>query len=305
MDGSEEARLNSGAGAGWRVVADAAAQELEGLSDVIVRSQDEEELRAAVEAAWGSSRWLPLVGSDTVLRTVGRLLGQLLSEPEDAGSGVAVRGYREFEVTRPVMRGLDTLVGAVLSQVAGRFNHYVRSQLAPGVSEFLGDVFVYQRHRNEIHQRVLQTLHEHAPGYGSKDRPVAIVGHSLGGVIAFDFTVAGKPRVWATALVTFGSQAPFFHVLDPRGADLPAYAIGQPVQLPPTIRRWVNLWEPLDPLAFIASRVFKLEDGQPPADVPLRHLASAGLWTHSVYWTLGELVDVVRRTLESAETLGN
>jgi hypothetical protein len=125
-----------------------------------------------------------------------------------------------------------------------------------------------------------------------------MVGHSLGGVIAFDLAVAGERPLWTNGLVTFGSQSPFFHVLDPRG-DLAAFRPGQPVTLPPTIPCWTNLWEPLDILAFIAGKVFRLATGEPPTDQEVPHRGSFGLWTHSSYWIVPELADAIRATFSS------
>jgi hypothetical protein len=102
--------------------------------------------------------------------------------------------------------------------------------------------------------------------------------------------------LWIRSLVTFGSQSPFFHVCDPRGGQLEPYA-GAPVVLPKSIGRWTNLWEPLDLLAFIAARVFRLHDGSEPRDVKIAHLATSGIWTHSSYWELDDVVNEIRTAL--------
>ncbi|MEU8728679.1 hypothetical protein AB0C68_04755 [Streptomyces tendae] len=61
------------------------------------------------------------------------------------------------------------------------------------------------------------------PGPGPPDRPVRVVAHSLGGVVAVDMATASAP-LWTSSLLTFGSQAAFFHVCDPRGGQLAPYA---------------------------------------------------------------------------------
>ena len=54
------------------------------------------------------------------------------------------------------------------------------------------------------------------------ERPVRVIGHSLGGVIAVDIATADVP-LWTRCLVTFGSQSPFFHVS--RSPRRPAQAV--------------------------------------------------------------------------------
>ncbi len=80
---------------------------------------------------------------------------------------------------------------------------------------------------------------------------------------------------------------------DPRGGQLAPYGGGAPVHLPASLRNWTNLWEPLDVLAFAASKVFRLHDGTAPVDVPVNHRASNGMWTHSAYWDLPHVASVI------------
>jgi hypothetical protein len=126
------------------------------------------------------------------------------------------------------------------------------------------------------------------------------MAHSLGGVIAVDMATNDEP-LWIRRLITFGSQPSYFHVCDPRGGALEPYT-GTPIQLPKSIGAWTNLWEPLDPLAFVAARVFRLHDGSLPKDKKVPHLASSGLWTHSDYWALADVVGMVREVLADAKT---
>jgi hypothetical protein len=196
-----------------------------------------------------------------------------------------------------MFRGLDAMAGAPVGLVAGAFNQHLRRKHAQGITGFLGDVFVYQRNHRAIHRRVMETLAERAPGYGTRERPIPVLAHSLGGVIAFDLATRPIEPLWVDTLVTFGSQPSFFHVFDPR-PGLDPYAPGSPVRLPQTVRQWVNLWEPLDPLAFAAGRVFVLDSGLAPKDVHTPHAASFGLWTHDDYWGSTRLTDTIRDVLD-------
>lgn len=105
-----------------------------------------------------------------------------------------------------LVHGADHGKGAVLGAAFGAVNQPPRGQVGPGLPGFLGDVFVYQRHRQDLQQRLWAEVEAHAPGYGTQERPIAVLGHSLGGVISFDTAVAGTPQpLWVKALVTFGS----------------------------------------------------------------------------------------------------
>jgi hypothetical protein len=145
--------------------------------------------------------------------------------------------------------------------------------------------------------RVRQCIDRVDPALGrTPDRPVRMVAHSLGGVIAVDMATADTP-LWTSSLVTFGSQAAFFHACDPRGGQIPPYSGSRPVVLPASLARWTNLWEPLDMLAFVAAGVFRLHDGSAPVDISVPHVASTGVWTHSSYWDLPSVASEIRTAM--------
>jgi hypothetical protein len=292
-------------------VAEAAVRRLqmadETASIEVRDDEDTEEMTADVREAivdlWSSTAWLQHVSDEVLLSEVGSaIVGPLLDA--DGAFETAGEELRE-EPHRGALRGfigrrlaeLDRVVGAAVASVAGRVNTSMRRELAPGVMRFFGDVLVYQRHRQEIHDRVRTTIDAADPTLGrASNRPVRIVGHSLGGVIAVDLATADKP-LWTRSLVTFGSQSPLFHLCDPRGGLLTPYLGQHRVQLPDSLAGWTNLWEPMDPLAFIAGQVFAMHDGQPPRDVPVDHLASSGLWTHSAYWHLTQVTSAIQDAL--------
>jgi hypothetical protein len=57
------------------------------------------------------------------------------------------------------------------------------------------------------------------------------------------------------------------------------------VTIPGVINKWINLWEPLDFLAFAQAGIFQLGSGGGPMDERVPHLHDSGLITHGVYWT--------------------
>ena len=189
----------------------------------------------------------------------------------------------------------------MIGVVGEAVNSAVRTAVIPAFAKGAGDVLVYQSHRAEIGQIVRQKLAEHG-GIGTAAKPAMVLGHSLGGIIAFDLAVGPDPIHWS-ALVTFGSQSSILHVLDPRSTgsltkyDPDPYT---PVKLPPTVGKWTNIFEPWDVLAFFASKVFDGESKKRIVDIEIPHQASSGLWTHSVYWTDENAIEAMREALLEA-----
>jgi hypothetical protein len=103
--------------------------------------------------------------------------------------------------------------------------------------------------------------------------PVALVGHSLGGIIALD-TLISTPLPAVRLLVTAGSQGPFLY----ESGSLPS--LEHPAPLPPHVPAWLNLYDPRDLLGHVGAGLFPdrvtdvaVDSGQPfPA-------------AHSAYWT--------------------
>lgn len=260
-------------------------------------------LRDAIIAAWPDTTWLPQSEDRELLAAVGAAVAASVPDgiavrrrPGAEVRDSEVRGLNIFAFVCDRLRDLDRVVGATVDAAVGTINRNLRTSLLPGITKGIGDILVYQRHRDVIGKRVKDLLAQIGAEIGrGAAHPVDVIAHSLGGVIMVDLATSDEP-IWIRKLITFGSQSPFFHVCDPRGGALVPYS-GQPVRLPPTIGDWSNLWEPLDPVAFVAARVFQLHDGTPPTDIKVPHLASSGLWTHTDYWQLEGVTTAIRRIL--------
>lgn len=262
----------------------------------------------ALTEEWPATRWLSRSTDAGLLGEVGTAIVRAVADSDEADtSWTGLRGAapdRLRSLIRQRLSDFDRIAGAAMQAVAGRVNYGFRSRVSPGATRFLGDVLVYQRHQHQIHARVRETIARVDPALGrSPDRPVRIVAHSLGGVIAIDMATSHDP-LWTSALLTFGSQAAYFHLCDPRGGRLTPYTGLAPVTLPLSLGRWTNLWQPLDVLAFAASRLFRLADGTAPVDIPLPHTVSAGLWTHSAYWDLPELASSITAVMAEGSSPG-
>lgn len=294
---------------------DIIVQAAQGQTSPEVRSEEAEELAEAVRSAWPQTTYLKLVRSAAVLEAVGRAVGAAAAGdtgPSDGGDGefvtrstvqdpfteVDTRSVRANvgRVVRAVMSEIDKVVGGVVGQVLGDVNRNLRTTLAEPIGCFLGDILAYQRNQADIQNRLWQTVCHKTPGWGVEGKPISVLAHSLGGVIAFDAATRTEEPVWIDGLVTFGSQAAFFEVVDPR-QSLPRYTSGKPIVLPKTIARWTNLWEPLDILAFAAGKVFRLHSGLNAIDIPTVHDFKSGLSTHGSYWGSPELVAAIGQTI--------
>ncbi len=265
-------------------------------------SVDADRVRVAIDAAWPDLEALPEVRDPATLDAVGRLVAETAEASADATVTRGLADDLEGAIGRALHQA-DVLTGVLVGRVGEVVHHTLRTVLTPRFGKGAGDVLVYQAHRAEIGGLVRAMLAERGATLGTDGDPALVIGHSLGGIIAFDLAVTDHRPVTWDALITFGSQSPLLHVLDPRRGLVPPYVPGDPParsRLPPTIRRWTNLWEPWDPLAFYASNVFELHDGDPVRDVRLPHLTSTPLWTHSIYWTQAESIRAIGEALAAA-----
>lgn len=254
---------------------------LQYLDDEAVFQDLGKAIRAALESVDAAVQPLATPGEELV-RGTGRAAPSGMSDEQ-------VRGLLDPLTTaaRKVIHAVDDILGRTLGNRLGQLNQRLRAGIMPPLSAFFGDIIVYQRNRARIQQRIWDALARHGGAYGTATKPVHVVAHSLGGVIAFDAAVQREQPLWLKSFTTFGSQSAFFHLVDPR-ETLTAYRKDQPVALPPTIAKWTNLWDTADLLAFTAGTVFRLHNGSRPKDVPLRDLLSQIVdekaWMHSVYW---------------------
>ncbi|CAM5312795.1 AB hydrolase-1 domain-containing protein OS=Streptomyces violarus OX=67380 GN=FHS41_001845 PE=4 SV=1 [Streptomyces violarus] len=103
--------------------------------------------------------------------------------------------------------------------------------------------------------------------------PVAVVGHSLGGIIALD-TLISAPIPQVALLVTAGSQGPFLY----ESGSLPS--LEHPAPLPPHVPAWLNLYDPRDLLGYLGAELFPGRVTDVPVDSGQPFPAA-----HSAYWT--------------------
>ncbi|MFI0963704.1 hypothetical protein ACH4S8_20160 [Streptomyces sp. NPDC021080] len=155
-----------------------------------------------------------------------------------------------------------------------------RGRLLTGATPALGDILLYQARGGPLRTFLAERVREIAG-------PVALLGHSLGGVACFESLVAHDlPNV--RLLVTVGSQVPYLHGLD----ALATHRLGAP--LPDHFRaRWVNVVDPEDLLAFTAEDGFRgrVTDVEVDTREPFPR-------AHGAYWTTPQVYEAVRAAVE-------
>jgi hypothetical protein len=236
-------------------------------------------------------------------------IGHLLEQQLNTLSGTNTQSFDDImNAPRGVLddtrgwnpvQALDKLAGAITrDQVAKLYNAGLMSARAT-LAHTIGDLIAYQRNQDAIQQRLWDALTGEFAEYGrTAQKPVHAVAHSQGGIITFDAALSTTRPLHLKSLTTFGSQSALIHLVDPR-QSLGAFQ-GLPLTLPATFGRWINLWEPLDPLAFVIKPVFKLANGtleDRRIDVPNTFsdiVARGGWFTHSSYWTSQELLKAIR-----------
>ncbi|MEG2902552.1 MAG: alpha/beta fold hydrolase, partial [Massilia sp.] len=106
-----------------------------------------------------------------------------------------------------------------------------------------GDILLYQARGQGIRDFIGRRIDQ------LKAKEVIILAHSLGGIACVELLAQHTPG-HVKRLVTFGSQAPFFH-------ELGALVTIEPGDsLPAHFPSWSNFYDLNDPLSYIASKVF-------------------------------------------------
>jgi len=175
------------------------------------------------------------------------------------------------------------------------------------VINVLADAVAYQRDPEEdedmykrIHARIREHLAHLRTSLGDQDKPLIIIAHSLGSVIASNYTWdAQRQNKYSlgansfermetlASLVTFGSNIPLFTLAlsDPKPIEFP------PAQLPANLKaaaKWLNFFDPDDVLGYPLKPLSPSYGETVSADIEVN---VGGLFTswnpisHTEYWT--------------------
>lgn len=269
--------------------------------------RSDQALQQQIRHAVATTDWVKDLEDVESLVAVGDLVREALQEAAAAVAftkkpnlGAAFGGQGDVEVRAGIGNVVDRIVGRVdhligklTAGLGGTVNQLVRGKLAVPIALTLGDIVGYHQNRRQIQERLFARIDQMANGFGTRERPIDVMAHSLGGLLVLDAALGSEVddrRLHVRKLVTFGSQPAFFHVMSPRKGLPPYDSASARVRLPEgSIGSWTNLWHPLDVLAFLAGSVFALPDGSAPVDLevgtPGSDIIERRGWLHSVYWT--------------------
>ncbi|WP_328563221.1 hypothetical protein [Streptomyces coelicoflavus] len=163
-------------------------------------------------------------------------------------------------------RGVRSLALRVAGSAASRAVVRRRRALTEAAHPAAGDVLRYLS-RGEAVRAGLRTL------LAGLEPPVAVVAHSLGGIIALD-TLVLTPLPQVRLLVTAGSQGPFLY----ESGSLPS--LEHPAPLPDHFPDWLNLYDPRDLLSYLGAGLFPGRVTDVAVDSRQPFPAA-----HSAYWT--------------------
>jgi len=161
--------------------------------------------------------------------------------------------------------------------------------VSDGAHQFVNSVagvaayFIPTRQREAIRHRLRQTLAE----LTHLKQEVVLVSESLGSVIAFDVLRAEADRYRLAAWITIGCPLRTLVYAGQRRRELGAIS-------PHTVRQWLNVYAPGDPIAAPIAAVF------PEFPIQDVRVETGGLFeAHANYWVNPRVTALIANTLRS------
>jgi hypothetical protein len=215
------------------------------------------------------------------------------ADPPAVAIDQAVRDHIVDVVDRSLAAGTRGIIGdlvkKIVSPLATKVAVAKRADFMGPLAGFLRDVAFYIEHGAIIRAWLATEIAK----YADSDR-VTVLAHSLGGIAAVDLlsdqkAVGGPAPLKVDQLITVGSQAPLLYLMD----SLSSLSPREPAKRPFT--PWLNVYNREDLLSFCARDVFvnspQIRDEAVAAGVPFP-------MSHSAYWSIDHLYDLIRSTLQ-------
>jgi hypothetical protein len=162
---------------------------------------------------------------------------------------------------------------------------FFRRGVNANLTRFCGDVFVYLQKRGDVNapgdipKVVLDALRNTRRETPSE--PLVVITHSMGGNIVYDILTHFAPDVQVDDWVSVGGQVGLFEEMNLFHSSNPGVRTPNKVTgLPTGVRHWLNVYDPVDPFAFLTAPVFKSVDRDDSFKT------GAGDWqAHGAYFT--------------------
>jgi hypothetical protein len=199
--------------------------------------------------------WVGEVSSDDEF--LQRLAREIAEDdaPESFGSAALV----------PVLRRAVNAVAAVVRGPGALVARGARAGFGTELAFFAGDVIEYVDNRGvrgragPIVSVIVNDLRDADAARTDDDPELVVVAHSMGGNIAYDILTHFADDLHCDTLITVGSQIALFEEMATfRASDrsIPDARRAR-ASKPPNVLRWINVFDPLDVLAFRAGAVFE------------------------------------------------
>ncbi len=267
--------------------------------DQILLALARKSMRRAVDALWAAGAFTDsgAPAGKALAETAGIALDYVENNPRPAwlndvsdNDDFTERLLSELQACQPKTRiaeafGLDDVwnhlktAATNLANSAAAFTvnpatRAVRPWVNSKVSLFLGDVFVYLKSRDEpsggkIVAEVQGAFEKANQARTAGDNKLIVVAHSMGGNISYDILTSFVPKIEVDLFVTVGSQVGLFEELKLFRNSDPTVVAPAVVPRPANIKRWINVMDPNDILAYSTARIFgesvdtRLDNGAP------------------------------------------
>jgi hypothetical protein len=165
--------------------------------------------------------------------------------------------------------GASRLVSALPDAGSALAGRLARKKLNTTLTRFAGDAFVYLKERGSkdepgpIVKSVLDALRAADAARTAADDKLVVIAHSFGGEIVYDVLTTFAPDLQVDCLVTVGSQVGLFEELKLYVASddaIPPDPKAGKVPRPANLKRWLNVFDTNDVLAYRTSPVFAESD---------------------------------------------
>jgi len=217
-------------------------------------------------AANPNPNWLGTLTTDE------QLLNRLMAEAKATESGPVQTLGALDKIVNPLAAAAASFKAAIQSTAetvldrSGNFAStkllaWQRRSLNETLGRFFGDIFVYldTRGNKTAPGPIPKLIHDAidaAKAAGAANEPLIVIGHSLGGVICFDLFGHFRPELTVDLFVTVGSQVSHFEEIKRFKTSDPAIHAPQRAPTPDNIKRWINIFDPVDIFSYACNKVF-------------------------------------------------